>query len=76
VDGVLGAVIEYNFAEEKEFDVFKMTSHYYLCQVEEEFSAQKLDGYENELGFRPVWVDLDDSIATNRLLLNADKISE
>jgi 8-oxo-dGTP diphosphatase len=29
-DGELGAGIEYNFAEEKGSDVFKMTSHYYF----------------------------------------------
>ena len=72
VDGELGAVIEYNFAEEKGFDVFKMTSHYYFCQAEDGFRAQKLDEYE----VKPVWVDLDNAISTNRLLLNADKIPE
>ncbi len=53
-----------------------MTSHYYLCQVEDDFGAQKLDGYEKDLGFKPVWIDIDDSILANRLLLDSDKIPE
>jgi 8-oxo-dGTP pyrophosphatase MutT (NUDIX family) len=76
VDGELGAVIEYNLAKEKEFDTFKMTSHYYFCHVGDDFGAQKLDDYERDLGFKPVWVDVDLAISTNHLLLNADKIPE
>ena len=69
VDGELGAVIEYNFAKEKEFDVFKMTSHYYFCQAGDDFGTQKLDDYERDLGFKPVWVDIEDAISNNRALL-------
>jgi len=76
VDGELGAVIEYNFAKEKDFDVFKMTSHYYFCRAGDDFGAQKLDDYEKDLGFKPVWVDIDDAISTNRSLLNSDKVPE
>ena len=71
VDGELGAIIEYNFAKEKEFDIFKMTSHYYFCHAGEELGAQKLDDYERDLGFKPVWVELDSAISTNRSLLNS-----
>ena len=76
VDSELGAIIEYNFAEEKDFDVFKMTSHYYFCQVEDAFSAQSLDEYEKDLGFKPIWIDIDDAISINRSLFNSDKIPE
>jgi 8-oxo-dGTP pyrophosphatase MutT (NUDIX family) len=76
VDGELGSVTEYNFAKEKDFDVFKMTSHYYFCQVGDGFGAQKLDDYEKELGFKPVWIDIDHAISTNRALLNSDNIPE
>jgi 8-oxo-dGTP pyrophosphatase MutT (NUDIX family) len=71
VDGELGAVIEYNFAEEKDFDVFKMISHYYFCHAGDDFGAQKLDDYERALGFKPVWVDIDSAISANHLLLNS-----
>jgi len=69
VDGELGAVIEYNFSKEKDFDVFKMTSHYYFCHAGDDFGAQKLDDYERDLGFKPLWVDIEDAISNNRALL-------
>jgi 8-oxo-dGTP diphosphatase len=69
VDGELGAVIEYDFAEEAEYDVFKMTSHYYFCRAEDGFGAQKLDDYERDLGFKPAWVEIEFAISTNRSLL-------
>ena len=74
VDGELGAIIEYNFAKEKEYDVFKMTSYYYFCQIREEFGSQKLDGYEKELGFQPLWINIDKAILLNRSLLETDEI--
>jgi 8-oxo-dGTP pyrophosphatase MutT (NUDIX family) len=76
LDGELGAVIEYNFAEEKEFDVFKMTSHYYFCRAGDDFGLQKLDDYEKDLGFKPEWICINDAISANRSLLDADKIPE
>lgn len=76
MDGELGAVIEYNFAEEKNFDVFKMTSHYYFCQTGGDFGAQNLDDYEKDLGFKPVWINIDEAILANRLLLDSDKFPQ
>lgn len=69
----IGSIIEYDHPEESDYDVFKMTSHYYLCQVGDGFGAQKLDGYEKSLGFKPAWVDIDESILANRILLDSDK---
>jgi len=76
VDGKLGAVIEYNLPHEKDFDVFKMTSHYYFCQIRDGLGQQKLDGYEKDLGFQPIWIDIDKAISANRSLLHSDKIPE
>jgi 8-oxo-dGTP diphosphatase len=76
VDGEVGAVIEYNIAEEKDFDVFKMTSHYYFCQAGDGFGAQKLNEYERNLGFKPVWVNIDEAISTNKSLHNSEKSPE
>jgi 8-oxo-dGTP pyrophosphatase MutT (NUDIX family) len=72
----IGAVIEYNRAVEVEYDVFKMTSHYYLCQVGDDFGEQRLDPYEKALGFQPVWVSIDAAISANRSLLALDKFPE
>ena len=68
VDGEIGAIVEYNLPMEKDFDVFKMTSYYYSCQVKDGFGAQKLDGYEAELGFQPMWIDIDKAIEANKSL--------
>lgn len=65
----LGKVIEYDFAVEPDFETFRMTSYYYLCQVERGFGPLKLDVYEMELGFHPVWVEIEHAIRANRLAL-------
>jgi hypothetical protein len=72
MDSALGAVIEHDFAEEKDYDIFTMTSYYYLCQIGDGFGQQKLDGYEQELGFMPVWIDIEKAISINRSLLNLE----
>lgn len=72
----IGAVIEYNIAMESDYDVFKMTSYYYQCDVENGFGAQKLDDYEQDLGFKPVWIDIDQAIRLNKPLLDIDRVPE
>ena len=72
VERELGAVIEYDFSKEKDFDTFKMTSFYYYCRAVNEFGTQKLDDYEKALGFTPVWVGIDFAISTNHTLLKLD----
>ena len=68
VDDEIGAIVEYNLPMEKDFDVFKMTSYYYQCKVKDGFGSQKLDGYEAELGFQPMWIDIDKAIEANKSL--------
>lgn len=70
VDGELGAIIEYDHAAEDDFDVFKMTSFYYFCRVGNGFTAQTLEGYEHDLGFQPVWIDIKDAVEANKRLLS------
>jgi 8-oxo-dGTP diphosphatase len=72
VEGELGAVIEYNFPKEKDYDAFKMTSFYYYCRAGNEFGAQELNDYEKVLGFKPVWVGIDFAISANNSLFNLD----
>ena len=64
-----GCVIEYDLAEEEKFDIFKMTSFYYLCEVEDGFGEQNLDEYEQAYEFLPEWVTLEHAIEVNRALL-------
>jgi len=72
----IGAVIEYNIPMEKDYDVFKMTSHYYQCDVQDGFGPQRLDGYEQELGFKPVWIDVGNAIQLSKALLHSDTAPE
>lgn len=69
----IGAIIEYNIPIENDYDVFKMTSCYYRCSVMDGFGEQKLDGYEQDLGFEPKWIDIDEAIHVNKSLLRSDK---
>jgi 8-oxo-dGTP pyrophosphatase MutT (NUDIX family) len=63
--------VEYDLPMEQEYDVFKMTSYYYPCEVQDGFGLQKLDDYEVGLGFTPVWIDIKKAIEINKVLLNS-----
>jgi len=73
VDGEMGVIIEYDHAKESDFDVFKMTSSYYYCQVGDGFLSQTLDEYEHALGFQPVWINIREAIEANKSLLSLNK---
>jgi 8-oxo-dGTP pyrophosphatase MutT (NUDIX family) len=73
VQGGLGYVVECGAPVEKDFDVFKMASFYYICEVNSDFGEQSLDRYEEDLGFRPVWADIDEAISTNKALIDAGR---
>jgi len=68
----IGCVIEYAIPMRKKFDVFKMTSSYYLCEVDTDTFDQRLDPYEAELGFRPVWVDIETAIQVNKNAIDSE----
>ena len=63
-----GKVIEYDRPIEKQFDVFVMTSYYYICQIESQIGIQHLEKYESELGFTPEWISIEDAVAVNQTL--------
>ncbi len=64
-----GKIIEYDVPIEPEYDVFKMTSFYFCCRVEDRLREQRLDDYEREMGFRPVWVEIGAAIRVNKIIL-------
>jgi 8-oxo-dGTP pyrophosphatase MutT (NUDIX family) len=68
----IGCVIEYGIPMRSGFEVFKMTSSYYLCEVAATIKKQRLDAYEEELGFQPVWVEIDTAIKTNKAFLKIE----
>lgn len=67
----IGSVVEYAVPKKSTFDVFKMTSTYYLCEVDSDTFEQSLEPYEQELGFQPVWVEIDTAIRTNKTVLQS-----
>jgi 8-oxo-dGTP diphosphatase len=48
---------------------FRMESTYYPCDVGDVAHAQRLDAYEHELAFQPVWINIDEAIAVNQSVL-------
>lgn len=68
----LGKVIEYDIPIEENYDIFKMVSFYYICEVDPNFGEQSLDQYEKDLGFIPIWVDIDKAISTNQILVGSN----
>jgi len=72
----IGSVVEYNHATDDGFETFKMTSTYYRCEVTDGFGSQTLDDYERDLGFRPIWISIEEAIQQNKSLLESDKKPE
>lgn len=69
INGEFGQTVEYDIANEQEFDIFKMISYYYICEVDSVFGEQCLDDYEAKLGFKPVWIDIESAISANKAIL-------
>jgi len=49
--------------------VFRMESTYYPCDVGDEIHAQRLDKYEHDLAFEPVWIGIEAAITANEQVL-------
>ena len=69
VTGELGKTISYAHSDEEGFETFKMNSYYYFREINGALGAQKLDDYEDELGFRPEWVSIETALETNKKVL-------
>lgn len=72
INGDLGKIIEFDTPKEKEYDVYKLASYYYVCEVDPKLDKQSLDQYEIDLGFTPRWVDIDEAISTNQMLIDSN----
>ena len=51
------------------FDLMHMTSHFFVCKIDPELRATKMEGYELANGMRPVWVNLHEALAHNRAVM-------
>lgn len=69
VKDVIGTIVERKKDELESNAVFQMTSYYYLCEVSDRKTSQRLDDYEAELDFSPEWISLDDAISENEKAL-------
>jgi len=69
-----GKVVEYDLPAEPTYEVFRMTSYYYQCQIDHHLGPLTLDPYEAALGFNPVWVDIDHAIRTNAGVLDGGSL--
>lgn len=72
INDELGKVIEFDIPIEANYDVFEMVSLYYLCEIDPNLGEQSLDQYEKDLGFTPVWMDIDKVISKNQMLIDSN----
>lgn len=50
----------------KSEDILEMTSHYFLCECEENAGSQNLDDYEREYDYQVIWLTLSEAISLNK----------
>jgi 8-oxo-dGTP pyrophosphatase MutT (NUDIX family) len=68
----IGLINEYRKPKEDFLDYFKMESTYYLCEtIDNFFKEQKLDNYERDLQFKPVWISIEEAIRNNNKLMRS-----
>ena len=65
IDQAALRIIEESKDKELEDTMFRMTSIYYPCIASIENYGLKLDKYEEELGFTPVWIDKTEALRIN-----------
>ena len=65
----LGIVTEYSIAKEGKNNIFKMVSEYYIVEIDNKISDQKLDEYEKELSYKPNWVEIIKAYNVNKNLI-------
>ena len=70
ITGELGKVVEYANAIELDFETFKMYSYYYFCEIDGSIGNLELDNYEEELGFQPVWVNIEVALKVNKKVVS------
>jgi 8-oxo-dGTP pyrophosphatase MutT (NUDIX family) len=69
----IAVIQEYDKYPDDSEDFFTMISEYYLVGIDEEIGMQNLDQYEEELGFSPVEIEIEEAIRVNTA--NIDSIN-
>ena len=70
---LMGQIIEYNTAPVKGYEIFKMTSYYYITEIEEELGSLDLEDYELELDLETQWVDVNKAIVNNKEIIESQR---
>lgn len=66
---LIGRTFERMRAKDEGYDLFVMRSDYFEVSVEAGRCPQRLDRYEAELGFQPVWIEAASALTANTRLL-------
>ncbi len=69
VTGELGKAIEYAPSVKEGYEIYKQTSYYYFCEINGDLGELNLEDYEEELGFRPEWVEVSRALERNKKVL-------
>ena len=69
VESFIGSTTERRIDQMDPTAFFEMVSEYYLCHLNSEQGAQNLDEYEAEMGFTPIWINIDKAIESNKEVL-------
>jgi 8-oxo-dGTP pyrophosphatase MutT (NUDIX family) len=71
----VGTIIEYSTSIKGENHYFKMISDYYLVDIEDVQLKQNLEKYEEELMYKPCWIELFYAYRTNFNQIQCNKKS-
>lgn len=70
-----GYIEEFRPHWKPEYDLMHMTSHFFVCDVDPELRAPKMEDYERNNGMRPLWVNLREAITHNRAVMQRQEKS-
>lgn len=76
VKDMLGVFTERKLDDFEENSIFEMVSYYYICELSDNKTIQKLDDYENELDFKPVWIAINEAIRLNEEVIKKDNTNK
>lgn len=71
VNEMIGKVLERKRDKNDNLKCFEMESFFYCCEVYSKKGIQKLDDYEKDLDFTPIWIDINEAINKNKNLLES-----
>jgi 8-oxo-dGTP pyrophosphatase MutT (NUDIX family) len=70
---LMGQIIEYNNDPPEGYEIFKMTSYYYITEIEVELGSLDLEYYELELDLENQWIDVNKAIANNKEIIESQR---